>query len=525
MSSPAATRAPRTLWEGGRPPHFRLGRSAIIVLVAALLFIVAAAVFYTKFWPFSREEVLQDLKEATDSTVTAQSYHPTYFPPGCVLYGVEFRHGSRQTKLIEIQKLRVRGSYMGMLRRHVPQMVAEGAHVFIAPFGSNEPFHTTHSNIVVDELVANDGYVEFQSKEPREKPLRFAIHEATFTGVRWDQALHYHLKFRNPSPPGEITADGKFGPSRDDHTEETPFSGAYTFEHADLGVYGGIDGTLSAKGSFEGVLKQLRVTGSTDTPDFHVQSSHNKFHLTTKFDADVSGLNGDTFLKSVEAHFGRTTLSAQGSIAHIHGQKGKYTRIRFSAGRGRIEDILGLFTTDPSPMAGVTSLTATTEVPPGDGPFLQKVRLEGAFGIAQGSFTKPETQQDVNELSAGARGDKKDDPPTVMTDLKGSVQLAEGIAHFSDLSFGIPGAEARLHGTYGVEEPYRINLHGQMRLETKISKTTSGMKSFLLKIIDPIFKKKKKGEIVPVHVLGTYEKPDFGLDLGNNQDQNKNSKK
>jgi hypothetical protein len=171
-------------------------------------------------------------------------------------------------------------------------------------------------------------------------------------------------------------------------------------------------------------------------------------------------------------------------------------------------------------MAGVTSLSATAEIPPGgDQSFLHKVKLEGSFGIDQGSFTKPETQQDVNELSAGARGDKKEDPPTVMTDLKGSVKLADGIAHFSELTFGIPGAKAWLRGTYSVEKPYRINLHGQMRVETRISKTTSGMKSFILKVIDPIFKKKKKGEIVPIHVLGTYEKPDFGLDLGNNQNQ------
>jgi hypothetical protein len=168
-------------------------------------------------------------------------------------------------------------------------------------------------------------------------------------------------------------------------------------------------------------------------------------------------------------------------------------------------------------MAGETSLRADVEIPAGNEPFLHKVNLEGTFGIDEGSFTKPETQKNVNELSAGARGQNKDDPATVMTDLKGSVKLEDGTAHFSEISFGIPGAHARLHGTYSIIEPYRINLHGYMRVETKISKTTSGMKSFVLKIIDPIFKKKKKGEIVPVHVLGTFEKPNFGLDLQNNQ--------
>jgi AsmA-like C-terminal region len=520
MSSTAAARASGILRNGSTTRHPRLGRKAIILLICAAVVIAALVLFYVKFWPFSREAVLQDLQEATDSTVTAQSYHPTYFPPGCVLYGLEFRHGSKRFKLVEIQSLRIRGSYNGILRRHVPQIVADGVHVLIAPFGTNEPFHTRHSNTTVDEIVAN-GSVEFQSKKRNQPPLRFAVHEARFTGVRWDLALNYHLKLHNPNPPGELAVHGKFGPWATGHAEETPFSGAYRFEHADLGVYGGVGGTLSSTGKFGGQLKQLNVTGTTDTPDFKVKSSHNKFDLKTKFDAYVNGRNGDTFLNAVEATFGRTTIFAHGSVAKASGQNGKLTRIQFSSHQARIEDILGLFTSERTPMAGDTSLKATVEIPPEDESFLHKIKLDGTFGIGDGRFTKPDTQKDVNELSAGARGQKKEDPPTVMTDLKGSVKLEQGLAHFSELSFGIPGAEARLQGTYSVIEPYRINLHGQMKVETKISKTTSGMKSFILKVIDPIFKKKKKGEIVPVHVLGTYEKPDFGLDLGNNQNPTK----
>ena len=520
MSSPAATNAPRRI-RHGRDKGVRLGRGCVILIVVAAVVICLAAIFYVKFWPFSRQAVLQDLKEASDSTVTAQSYHPTYFPPGCVLYGVEFYHGKDHFKLIEIQKLRVQGSYMGILRRHVPRIVADGAHIFIPPFGSKETFKTQHSDVVVDELVANGSFVEFEPKERNREPFRFDVHEATLRQLHWNNAIKYHLKFHNPNPPGEISADGKFGPWSTGHAENTPLSGDYTFEKANLGVYGGINGTLSSKGKFDGALRHVSVTGITDTPDFRVRSSNNKFHLTTKFDAYVNGQNGDTFLNSVEAHFGRTTLLAQGSIAKVQGQKGKFTKIEMSSRQGRIEDILGLFTAERAPMSGETALRATAEIPPDGEPFLHKLKLEGTFGIDEGSFTKPETQKNVNELSAGARGQNKEDPATVMTDLRGRVSLIEGVAHFFNFSFGIPGAKAQMHGTYSILEPYRINLHGQMRVDTKISKTTSGMKSFLLKIMDPIFKKKKKGEVVPVHVLGTYEKPDFGLDLGNKQEPKK----
>ena len=95
---------------------------------------------------------------------------------------------------------------------------------------------------------------------------------------------------------------------------------------------------------------------------------------------------------------------------------------------------------------------------------------------------------------------------------KKQVDLLGGDARFTDLRFGVPGANARLHGTYNILN-YKIDLHGLMRVDTKISKTSSGLKSLLLKAMDPFFKKKRKGEVVPVHIEGTYEKPQFGLDL------------
>ena len=95
---------------------------------------------------------------------------------------------------------------------------------------------------------------------------------------------------------------------------------------------------------------------------------------------------------------------------------------------------------------------------------------------------------------------------------KGQVVLEGGIAKFSDLSFGIPGAKARMHGTYNLLN-HKIDLHGRMQVDTKISKTTTGVKALLLKLVDPFFKKNKKGEVVPIHIAGTYEHPQFGLDI------------
>ena len=504
-------------------PKFRRKILLAIIILAAML--VCLAIFLlSRAWPFSEKAVMQDLAEASDSTVTMSGFRPKYFPfPGCVLEGLVFHHGARQFTLITIDKLDITGSYLGILRHHVPRIKAEGGHVLVPPFGSNLTFNTTHSNIVIDEIVADGTTVEFASKDKQNQPVRFDVHQAVLHNVRWDEPFTYRVYLHNPQPPGELTTSGKFGVWTTGHPGDTPVSGEYTFEHADLGVYGGIDGTLNSKGKFGGVLSHIDIEGTTATPDFEVTSGGHKMKLETKFDAYVDGTLGDTFLNRVDARLGRSLVVTKGSIAGAEGKEGKSAQLNLSSIHGRIEDMLGLFVSGRSPMSGEVALRAKVEIPPGDRKFIEKVKLQGTFGIDDGSFSQADTQKNVNELSAGARGENKDDPETVLTDLKGRVVLERGVANFSDLSFHIPGAGARLHGTFNIMN-YKIDLHGDMRVDTEISKTSSGMKALLLKAMDPLFKKKKRGEVVPVHIGGTYNHPEFGLDLAHSGADKKSHK-
>jgi hypothetical protein len=56
-------------------------------------------------------------------------------------------------------------------------------------------------------------------------------------------------------------------------------------------------------------------------------------------------------------------------------------------------------------------------------------------------------------------------------------------------------------------------LRGTLKLDAKLSQTTTGIKSFLLKAIDPLFKKKDAGAVIPIKVTGTRSQPSFGLDV------------
>jgi hypothetical protein len=492
-------------------------------------FAVAAALgvvllLWVELWPFQQKPVVQSLEEASDSKLRIRAFHRTYFPfPGCVLDGLQFDHGSNASKpLITIERVIVQGSYLGIFSRRLTRITAENMHIFIPPFGSGETFHMTPSKITIDEIVANGAVLEFALSKPDEQPLRFEIHNALLRDVGWNGALSYWVKVRNPSPPAEITASGRFGVWNINDPGQTAFSGEYKFDQADLGVYHGIAGVLSSVGKFSGVLTHIEIAGSTDTPDFEVKSGGHRMRLTTEFSAYVDATRGDTFLKRVDAHFWRTHVVAEGSIAGSSGGPGKTALIDLSVSNGRIEDILRLFVkADRPPMSGTVTLQARTELPPGERPFLTKVKLRGGFGVEAGTFSKRDTQESVNKLSAGAEGVKDaPDPETVLTDLAGQVALVDGTARFSDLSFGVPGAVSRLHGTYNLIS-HKIDLHGHLRVDTKISNTTSGAKAALLKMMDPFFKKRPKGEVLPVRISGTYEHPSFGLDLYDKDAQKK----
>jgi hypothetical protein len=69
-----------------------------------------------------------------------------------------------------------------------------------------------------------------------------------------------------------------------------------------------------------------------------------------------------------------------------------------------------------------------------------------------------------------------------------------------------------LHGTYALLTQ-QINLHGSLQLDNKLSKGSTGVKSVLLKSLEPLLKKKNAGEIVPIRIGGTFSHPSYGLDV------------
>ena len=84
---------------------------------------------------------------------------------------------------------------------------------------------------------------------------------------------------------------------------------------------------------------------------------------------------------------------------------------------------------------------------------------------------------------------------------KGRCRFEDGIASSQHVTFQIPGAQADLSGTFNFHNKV-VHLVGNLRMDTDISHTTTGFKSFLLKPLAPFFKKKNAGALVPIAVTG-----------------------
>lgn len=487
-------------------------RTLALVMAIVGVLVVCVLALLALHWPFTEAEVIQSLQEASSSKVQIGSFRGTYFPrPGCVARDVVFRHqsGSATPPLIEIRELRVQGSFLGMLRKHVSLVRAEGMRIFI-PRESQGKFQSS-TDVVIDELIAPNATLQFARDDG--EPLTFSIHSGRLRNVGGSGGMPFEVQLSNPLPPGEIEATGNFGPWKSRNAGQTPVSGHYVFQHADLSVFDGIAGILSSGGAFDGVLEHIKVQGVTDTPDFTLTSSTHRVELKNQFHAFVDATNGDVSLELVESRLRGTEVIARGSVARQQGRPGKAATLDFCSKNGRIQDLLLVFiTAERAPMTGIASFCAHVILPPQIHPFLKKVELAGTFGIDTGSFTKPQTQEGVNKLSAESRDQDDRNPATVLSGLKGRVKLKEGTATFSDLAFGIPGASAQLHGTYQVIS-HKVDLHGTLKMDSTLSRTAHGPKAVIMKIMDPFFKKKPKESEVPVKITGTYEKPLFGLDL------------
>ena len=173
-------------------------------------------------------------------------------------------------------------------------------------------------------------------------------------------------------------------------------------------------------------------------------------------------------------------------------------------------------------MKGDAKVTAKLDIGEGQRDILQRMTVDGQFGVADAHFTSPSVQQKIDSFSRKGQGRPEDtDIEDVISGLTGKFRMAGGSIDFSNLSFKVTGADVELSGTYGLAQG-QIDFHGKLFLDAKLSQTTTGAKSFLLKAVDPFFKGKNGGSEVPIKITGTKDHPTYGLDFHHHEGSKKN---
>jgi len=371
------------------------------------------------------------------------------------------------------------------------------------------------TGIVVEQIIADGAELSILPRDERKEPLFFGIRTLHLYSADRTGMMRFNTVLTNAEPPGVIDSDGAFGPWNRDDPSMIPVSGNYTFKGADLSGFRGISGKLTSVGKYQGVLGNIEVDGNTDTPDFAVKTSNQPVLLKTQFHAIVDGTSGDTYLQPVNAQLGRSSLVARGGIYGQPGVSGKTLSLEVTANNSRIADMLRLAIKGEPLMTGAVAYKVKLEVPPGHQDITEKLYLNGSFSVGAGKFTESDIQNKINNLSNRAQGDAANDQsgPNAVSNLGGSFVLKDGLIHFSNLEFKVPGATVKLNGSYALVSR-QVDFSGTVATEAKVSQMTTGVKSFFLKMVDPLFKKHHAGAVIPIHITGTSDDPRFGLDVG-----------
>jgi uncharacterized protein involved in outer membrane biogenesis len=473
----------------------------------------------------TRQWVIAQLEQRFDGEADLDELHVNLFPRMSVYgEGLSIRYHNRRDlpPMFRVQRFSFNLGVLGILRapRHIAGIYVENMTITIPPRGEKKGPKPPSSerkpipSVIVDEIVCNDTELVIVPRNEGKDPLDFQIHDLVLQSVGAAKPFDFRGNLTNAKPKGEIATRGTFGPWDAEEPGDTPVTGSYKFTDADLGPLPGIAGTLSSTGDYHGQLNQIEVAGKTDTPNFSLDPVGHPVPLHTDFSATVNGTDGDTYLHPVRATLGRSLIIAEGSVIRAATNQGHIIKLNVSAPNARIQDILSLAMKSDKPfMTGPARIKATLLVPPGKDKVLRKMILDGQVGLEDAQWSSPDIRDQLASLSRHAEGQPaNEEAGSSVSDLQGDFRLEKAIVQFRKLSFGVPGAQLNLAGSYDVGES-KLDFKGQLRFKAKLSQTVTGKKSFFLKAVDPFFSKQGAGTVLPITITGTREAPVLGVSV------------
>jgi hypothetical protein len=506
---------------------------------------VAAAILSRRIEPFIREQAIAYMSERFNSDVTIEKLRirmPRLSPVRLVLMkgrgavaGVEgegismrFRGSGTDRPLFSIRKFRgdVDLGSLGDRPIRVTLIALDGVEINVPPKGDRPKVAVNASpqqpdqppRVLIDHIQMTQTRLSLLPKEASKKPLEFDIHSLRLDSAGIDVAMKYHAALTNPKPPGQIDSYGTFGPWNTDEPGDTPLSGKYTFEKADLSVFSGIAGILHSTGEFQGALSSITARGEATVPDFRLTMANNPVPLKTNFEVLVDGTNGNTVLQPVKAMLGSTRFTTSGGVIKHEGDKRRTISLDVLMPNGELRDLLLLAMKGTPFMEGTIALKTKIEIPPLTGTVRDKLLLDGSFRVSNGKFLKSRIQEKLDGLSRRGQGDPKNEGiDQVVSNMRGRFRLQNEVITFRNLTFGVPGASVDLAGDYDMDADL-LDFRGALKLSAKVSQTMTGWKRWALKPVDPLLSKNGAGTYLPIKIEGSSRDPKFGLAFGGGDD-------
>ena len=506
------------------------GWIAIAALLAVIVLAVIGEILMHRAEPILKGRVVETLSTKFKSKVEMDDFHVSVlhglevsgdglriFPPDDVL-------AAGATKpLISLKYFSFHASLRGLFLKptHVGTVHVSGMAISIPPREMRQQARGPKRKlgkikVVVDNIVFDDSKLVIETEKPNKDPKNFELKHIVMHNVGGERPWSYDATLTNAVPKGYIHAVGTFSPWNIESPGDSSVTGHYTFDKADLGTINGIGGILSSVGEFKGQLNRIEVQGTTDTPDFSLDTANHPVSLHTEFHAIVDGTSGDTYLRPVNAKLGESVFSCNGAIVNVKG-KGHIIDLNVDVPNGRIQDFLQLgVKTEPPVMTGRIEVKAKLNIRPGKESVSKKLAIKGRFSLRRIHFSNPEVQDKVDKLSLRAQGEPKQakaGAEDVRSHMTGQFVMGDGRLRFSRLVYMLPGGTIHLSGVYSLDGN-EFNFTGKVRTRAKLSQMVgSWWKSLLLKPVDPFFKKDGAGAEIPVKITGTKGSPKFGLDL------------
>jgi hypothetical protein len=472
--------------------------------------------------PMVRDNVLRGLSEKLGGEVTIEQFEVRLVPPSVSGRGLVVRHRGRTDipPLISIAAFAgTATSWRAVLGRSAAEVTLEGLEIVIPPREPGEarvPIQDVGPPpFTIGRLNADNARLTILPRDPKKDPRVFDIHELDVRDLTFVAPSTFDAVLSNPVPFGLIETSGSFGPWVADQPSATPLAGEFTFD-ADLGTIKGIAGRLAAEGRYTGPFDRIGVTGTTSTADFRLPKlKGHAMPLETKFEAVVDATKGDVLLERVDAMLGRSRFISSGAIVGTRGIRGKRVVLQVRTDAAHLEDVLRLtVAADRPPLTGQMALETSFDLPQGDRDVVDKLLLEGKVTLKTVRFTSESVQDKVDDLSRRGQGRPGDEAiDDVMSNVAAGFDLRDGNVRLTGLRYQVQGATVEMEGVFTLPTK-SLDFTGVARLDASMSATQTGLKRFLLKPLNPLFRKDGAGTRLAIKIGGTIDDPQFGLDIG-----------